>query len=140
VRRFNFVLFILFCGLPLLAQPNPQTRCRSKGLGVRTDAYDDSVVDRVKPTDQFNSLITFVAEGEEKRVLRSDGDRFELLTNAFDTPKKKARQFLDALAESCHLPFDPNDAITLLQVKWETSEFTSEQLTPRHSDFLKAVA
>ncbi|MGB2677251.1 MAG: hypothetical protein WAN12_09230 [Candidatus Acidiferrum sp.] len=140
MRISVLAMLIFFPAALLRAQPSPEAKCTGGGLGLLTDAYYDAVVDRIEAPGKFDALITITTGRELKLVLRTDGEKFELLTNTFDNPNEHVHSVLDALAQSCRLPPDPKDAVALLKVKWETKELSSAQFAKMHGDFLVALS
>jgi hypothetical protein len=55
-----------------------------------------------------------------------------------DVPGNNVWDFLADLADSCHLPPDPADAVKLSNIRWEVRELQREQFEQLHQDFMGA--
>ena len=123
-----------------LPKTNPGLPCGSDGASVPY-SYDQAVLDAIKPPVEQGKrqLITIMVGREKPIVLQSDGEKFAIRTATPQITQKNIYAFLDDLNDSCRLPADPDDAIKLIPVKWESEDLTADEFGRLHSDFSKAL-
>lgn len=104
------------------------------------DLYYEAVLARIKPPDTKDLLLSIKLNGEEKIIIGTTGDAFLIWT---DTPligQKSIHEFLQDLAGSCRLPYNPGDAAALIKVKWESKDLSASQFSRIHENFIRAAS
>ncbi|MGI0085835.1 MAG: hypothetical protein ACREBQ_12210 [Nitrososphaerales archaeon] len=121
------------------AKTNPPAPCGDQSSGI-PDFYYQSVIGDFLPPGFRGSLIHISEGAEIKLVLLTDGKKFELWTDTPETPIRSVNQFLLDLDQSCRLPPDPDDAVALIKLKWESRELSPDQFAQLHRDFTNALS
>ena len=145
-----FVLILAFSSaLPVYSQRPPQDGPPTAGVGcedqshaLASGAYGLAVLEQVWPAAFPRSAgitIAVVFRPEISVLLHTDGTKFELWIGTANVPKNNVWNFLEDLAESCHLPPDPADAVKLLNIQWEAKELKPAQFEQLHKDFITAL-
>lgn len=137
-----------FAFSPALAQAQHKTRPKTNpGLPCGSDSasvpysYDQAVLDGIKPPieEGKRQVITIMVGREIPIVLQTDGEKFAIRTATPQITQKNIYAFLDDLNGSCRLPADPDDAIKLIPLKWESEDLTADEFERLHADFSKAL-
>jgi len=131
---------IIFAGTGLQAQEqksqtNPGSACAEQSKGV-PDFYYDAALKDITPPNWVKSLVRISVGGEIKLDLWTDGQKFLLWTN---TNPQTVGDFLNGLDQSCSLPSDPSEAVTLMKVHWESTEISPEEFANLHRTFTSAL-
>jgi hypothetical protein len=135
------VVFVLACLQVRAAESGaaPATICEDQSKAL-PDFYYEAVLARIKPPGSQDWLLSITLNGENKLVLGTTGDQFQLWTDTPDLEQKTIHQFLRDLAASCRLPYNPADAAALVKVKWEVKELSATQFSQIHVDFTQAAS
>jgi hypothetical protein len=116
---------------------NPGSVCGNQSKGLPASYYE-TVLARIQPPGWQNAVISITEGAERKLVLWTDGEKFKLWT---DTPdQENIDGFLLDLDQSCRLPADPADALTLMKFKWESKELSPDQFAQLHREFTSALS
>lgn len=108
--------------------------------GTIPHSYYHEVTKDIRPPGAEKFIITITVGTEQKIILRTDGQRFELLAGTPELPQHTVSDFLFNLAENCRLPADPAAAAALIKIKWERKQLEPAQFENLHKQFADALS
>jgi hypothetical protein len=144
------VLAFVICGIQQLSAqqgpqpgpPKPGISCEDESHALESGVYVFAVMDHIwPPAFPVSRGITVAVQftSEVKVFLHTDGSKLELWMGTAEVPGNNVWDFLEDVADSCHLPPDPADAVKLLKIHWESKELQRTQFEQLHTDFLAAL-
>lgn len=136
--RFFMIVFLLFATTLQSQQSKTRTvPCGEKGERLATYWYYTAVLDGIRPPGPRSLVsISLSPTPESKLVLRTDGNKYELLRGA---PKENISAFLDRLDSSCQLPLNPRQTVDRIAMNWATTEIPRAKFEELHRDFTTAL-
>jgi hypothetical protein len=150
MKNSLLVLILALCWTsPLHSQRRPEhgpvkvgVSCKAQSHALESGVYGFAVLEHVwPPAFPASRGITVAVQfrPEIKAFLHTDGSKFELWVGTADVPGNNVWEFLEDLADACHLPADPADAVKLLKIRWEAKELQRVQFEQLHKDFIASL-